>query len=554
MTLNKEKKMIKDGFDNLRRVKDFEKMLNSSPGMMTQFVIDYSGKSIEGANEFRSQGNSIFTKPGHDVCTHYRILKKYNESLAMSPANTEAFAYAHGNRSAILEHIGRYKESITSIDKALEVTRLPSLRIKLLCRKAKCEAVLGLSNGSKYLKQAKSYLNKFKGEKKIKETLTNSIGKTEAFLKDQIHNPPKLHDQDEELIELMSKAESDNSTSHDINYASLSGLCESIGSPLSNELGFRIFLIALKQAGSIQNLRAALESFDKCNGDDRINDLPFDDYRRVYALSSNVLKADLDEIIKDTALQMVVLAKYTSIFRNIFDPRNCSLKRLMNNDDIVFAGALILKFCAIADEHSFENSRFSDCNKVKPCSKSVGDGLISCSIGLKTSLTCRSCVPNARRCLIGNNQIILYSILPIKKGAKIFDSRLSIIDETTPRLERQMMYRDRYGFSCECQACEDNWPVINLKCGLVKYYSEVVSSLSEKDRKVFNDFFWVIRASKDPSDIMSSFLKLPEIVEYSLKEFPLPSKLSAYMIKGLYYFVEGTFGLTKPQITDECNT
>ncbi|KAJ8675817.1 hypothetical protein QAD02_011603 [Eretmocerus hayati] len=160
MTLVKEKELIKKGLMALKDLGNFENLLESPlPPRISELASSRSLKSIE-AEHYRLKGNELFTKNDHDICTHYEIINYYNTSIAAFPLNSEIQALAYGNRSAILEHIERYNESIIAIDRALKITQSLPLKIKLLCRKAKCAAALGLSNEMKYLVQAKSLLDK----------------------------------------------------------------------------------------------------------------------------------------------------------------------------------------------------------------------------------------------------------------------------------------------------------------------------------------------------------------------------------------------------------
>ncbi|KAJ8675813.1 hypothetical protein QAD02_011599 [Eretmocerus hayati] len=319
----------------------------------------------------------------------------------------------------------------------------------------------------------------------------------------------------------------------------------------------RIFITALKQSGGVCKLRAALESFEISKDQEWAKSLPEDDYRHVYALSSNMKQYDLDALIKNTALNLVILAKHTSIFKKVFDPHDFTLDRLMRNDDILYVGAVLLKFCAVCDTHCIDNYRNYDCKKEEPCN-TIGCGLLSWALGTKTSLARRNCVPNIMRCMIESNKVILYSIRPIKRGAQIIDSHASWkysrynIFINVPEAERKADFQERYGFFCECQACVEDWPAMNFEKNFDDFYKEVVPSATEKSLKMLDDFFMLSKRDSDLTLVerISGFSRL---IQHSVENFPLPSKVTAFMIRGFIVFMSLNCEISNQfQIADKC--
>ncbi|KAJ8675820.1 hypothetical protein QAD02_011606 [Eretmocerus hayati] len=562
MTLDKEKELIKKSLKSFKKLKGIDDFLNSPlPYRFSKLIPCISMKSSN-AEELRFQGNDLFNKNGHDTCVHFAILEKYNQSIAFSPLKSETLALAYGNKSAILEHIRQYKESILSIDRAVKITMSAPLKVKLHCRKAKCMMALGLPDFNKNLELAKFWLGKIFAEEKIYKDLTDLINQTKTFIEkfESLKTDEKFaemfgslttREEEPKVPSAVEIAYSEEFGKHLIasrdikpgeilvmektfNSAPFTGLsylycwhCNSflwdtipcdgcalslfcseqckteswekyhsieckvvstifityryISSSCSTFMttessvfkspGMRIFFSALKQSEDVNKLQATLESFD--NSEDRekiLKKLPIDDYRQFYALSSMVRGSDLDAIVKDCALCLIILAKSTSVFEKIFESSDFNVKKLLNNNDILFMGALLLKFCVVADFHGFPNRRKPHCQREgNPC-KSIGCGWISWSLDLKSSLLIRrTCIPNAIRCMMKSNQMILYSILPIKKGAQIFGSILNIFDGAT-KIQRQQVYEQQYGSPCDCRACTENWPVVDYA---ENYYEEV---------------------------------------------------------------------------------
>ncbi|KAJ8675812.1 hypothetical protein QAD02_011598 [Eretmocerus hayati] len=533
--LDKEKKMIKDGLKNLKERGNFEELLNSPPTMY--HILISHPKSNAMAEELRIKGNNFFNQSNHDVCVHYDVISSYNKSVGLAPPNSESLALAHGNRSAIFEHIGKYEESIFAIDKAIRITKSLPLRVKLLCRKSKRAAALGSSDAIEYLAQARSWFNKLDKAEKMKTTLGDIINKTETLIEKKSQNSSRS---DAKILEIQAALA--------IIYYHLQSCDPVKESPLLNQLGMRIFITALKQSGGVLNLRAALESYEISQ--DWAKSVPEADYRRIYALSSNMKMVDLDALVLDSALNLVILAKHTSIFKKVFDPHSFTLDRLMSNDDILYMGAVLLKFCA--------NFRAFDCKREKPCSF-IGCGLLSWSLGIKTSLAYRNCVPNTIRFMIESNKIALYSIRPIKRGAMIIDSRTSLkysylnIFNNVSKVERQVDFQERFGFSCECQACHEDWPAISYENDFGEFYAKEAPFLSEKRLKMLDEFCTLSKTNSDLT-LAERISRFSRLIQQSLEESPLPSKLTAFIIRGFIALMHMTCGFPYEfQIANECD-
>ncbi|KAJ8675814.1 hypothetical protein QAD02_011600 [Eretmocerus hayati] len=328
----------------------------------------------------------------------------------------------------------------------------------------------------------------------------------------------------------------------------------------------RIFITAIKQSGNARNLRDVLESCDTdaCNAsllDQNFDEnLPADDYRYVYALSSNVEKNDIAAFVKNTALHLVILAKFTPTFGDIFDRENFDLENLVNNDDILFMGAVLLKYCAVCDFHALGNYRVPDCKEELACGR-PGYGPISWSLGLKTSLARRNCVPNTRRFMIGSNKVILFTILPIEEGAQIIDahsdmnySHLSIFDDV-PKIERQMAFQKRYGFTCGCRSCEEYWPEITYEANYMHQYLQLKTSdsLSEECNKLC-DLFLGFNESFCRSSAAEKMHRFALCIDQCMEVCPLPSEIPACMVRSLCAVMLTSFGyFCQPQVSEKCH-
>ncbi|KAJ8675815.1 hypothetical protein QAD02_011601 [Eretmocerus hayati] len=286
----------------------------------------------------------------------------------------------------------------------------------------------------------------------------------------------------------------------------------------------------------------------------RMGDFPIDEYRQIYDLHISVRLDDIDELVQDSAIHLVICAKHTSIFKKIFDPDTVTVEKLMNNDDMIFMGALLLRFCIVAEYHSLTSVRRPECEKEKPCDVD-GYGSISSSFGVRTSFASHSCIPNANKCMIKSNQVILYSILPIKKGSRICDSLSPSVFSGAPKRERQKYFEQHHGFSCDCQACQEDWPDIVYEDDILEYFSGVAPTLSGRTLEIVEKFRHELNLAyaSDDSSPMEMLTKFSKLIQDSLDESPLPAKLTAFMIRWFAVLFDYTQGFpNRSRVSDEC--
>ncbi|KAJ8675818.1 hypothetical protein QAD02_011604 [Eretmocerus hayati] len=143
--------------------------------------------------------------------------------------------------------------------------------------------------------------------------------------------------------------------------------------------------------------------------------------------------------------------------------------------------------------------------------------------------------------------------MPIKKGTpEILDSNMNIFDGSS-KLEREVDYRERYGKACECQACKENWTDMKSKSGVHTFYSEVALDSSQKSCKVFRDYSTLLKTNQGISS-MEKLTKFSELIENTIQESPLPSLSTAFVIEGFISFIENPYGMSKPQVSNNCCT
>lgn len=150
-------------------------------------------KSSELAQQIRDVGNKMYTKCNHNASVHEKIWDSYLCSKALAPKNSEALATAYSNMSVLLFHLCKYEDCIKDVDRALKISTSFFLKVKLLCRKAKCLAALGSSSETdSLLGAAKNCLKEISDEDNNKEELSLLIIKAEVSLENSRTNL-KIH-------------------------------------------------------------------------------------------------------------------------------------------------------------------------------------------------------------------------------------------------------------------------------------------------------------------------------------------------------------------------
>ncbi|OXU29326.1 hypothetical protein TSAR_006528 [Trichomalopsis sarcophagae] len=236
------------------------------------------------------------------------------------------------------------------------------------------------------------------------------------------------------------------------------------------QLAIRCIALGITEAGSVENLKAQIKSFDECQDvtkgflkNEKIQSMGF---MSIYALSRNISIKSVHKHLENTAKVMRALVERTVWLKEKCDFNDC--KKLKKNENAIFLAALFLRLSKIAhvNKHQMWNSSFCrnkqkrlDCWKNECCSRGVYLAPI-------TALLNHSCDPNARRCYSLDHKVIVYATKSIEKGSQIFDCYQEEFYERT-KAERCDMLSTTYNFDCDCEACTREWP--NL-IGLAEFY------------------------------------------------------------------------------------
>ncbi|KAL6259901.1 hypothetical protein P5V15_009812 [Pogonomyrmex californicus] len=217
-------------------------------------------------------------------------------------------------------------------------------------------------------------------------------------------------------------------------------------------LSIRLAVLALREAGSIKELRTMIKEIDECD-DPRMKaffrdgKLHSDKYISVYSLVTNTEKRAISDLFRrslDTSFILYFLATRTVIFGAKL-PEDLSL--LEKNNDVTFVGGLILRHQQIipSNMHTFGEEQ----------------GLEHVERGIAAmpflSLFNHSCNPNILR-HSRSKHIVIYAMYPIRKGEQLLDNygkHYAIM----PKATRQQKLLKQYYFTCDCTPCQEDWPL-----------------------------------------------------------------------------------------------
>ncbi|XP_011304229.1 SET and MYND domain-containing protein 4-like [Fopius arisanus] len=217
----------------------------------------------------------------------------------------------------------------------------------------------------------------------------------------------------------------------------------------------RLLIKGWREAGGWENLRQMMEEIES-NSDLRTkgftsNILDSSKYSSVITLSTCAEKRSMEDLFRlsvGAATLTYILATMTNIFG---DKLPGERDILLGHPWVIFAGAMILKHTQI---HSVNSQMFCEWDPKESTSWTRAMALIPLY-----GLINHSC-DNSVNYTSHGRYMALHTIRPIKQGEQIFDHR-GVSFARIPRLERKAQRRQRFYFICNCQACEEDWPLYN---------------------------------------------------------------------------------------------
>ncbi|KAJ8679987.1 hypothetical protein QAD02_015774, partial [Eretmocerus hayati] len=195
----------------------------------------------------------------------------------------------------------------------------------------------------------------------------------------------------------------------------------------------KIFFKALGEAGSVGQMQAELKLLDDSSDEltkGFTSDGEFSSYKSLYSLP--IRSFDLDDYAFSigcaNAIVLVALAKHSKVFKKSYDYNE--MKKLRKNDEAVFVGALLLKFCLdisslcviakLIDPSENNLPKQDDVRKDLETLIELDKDKVDpdSSVPLVTRLITGGCVPNVQICPTFGNKFILHALQPIKAGSQ----------------------------------------------------------------------------------------------------------------------------------------
>ncbi|KAJ8682886.1 hypothetical protein QAD02_018678 [Eretmocerus hayati] len=301
-------------------------------------------------------------------------------------------------------------------------------------------------------------------------------------------------------------------------------------------------------------LHCDTEPLLKSRDESMLPDLKLEGYKHFYSLRGNAFPDEDAKLIRHAALSLVGLAKYSSIFGSKFNSKN--IDRLMRDDDAVYIGALFLKTSRIMvlnlhmtflqSEDCKTPRHYQQIYKASICtSECCGKDAL---VALKASSITISCCPNVDRCWTYNNSSLVYALKPIKKGEQLTYGIKSIYCSYAPISERQKVFRKRYGFDCDCEACVANWTEKDFKDVLPKHFPP-------KMTRVMTEFLELReRMGSKPDEDIQLLAKTKEILEEFWKYLSLPSSLLIHGVLHLIKLYITVYGTRPAEVPEKCDS
>lgn len=465
------------------------KELNLLPTLITV------AKSEKVSSHYRILGNESFK-----VHNDYIAWQYYNLSLLFAPLQTENYIFAVANRSAVLCALKKYGDALYDIDVVRSIPNYPSqLTSKLLKRRQSCEVGLLTQRLSDYkLKRreiednlkfrhpthanylcASSVLQVVSNETMGRHVIaTEDIAPGEVIAKESPYFPLLLRSQ---TLFSCSNCMSRTANLYPCSHCCFTFYCSKECNknawedyhriecpilPTLYDMKFtKIELLALRTVIKARLEHKDWESFYKMleEADLRVN-TPLQGhvfkkgtwiysskyYQSIHTLSTNVEKRSISDIFQKavTAVAFLhLLEGYTDFFKDKDDRSyRCIAKLLLQHI-----------MTSPTNMHTISSN----------CEDEIGNVMNEISLGSAPyaflSLINHSCAPNVvRYTKLGLTETMLIALRPIKKGMQLFDN-YGFHHALSERASRQKMLKSQYKFTCNCEACVNNWPTyLNL--------------------------------------------------------------------------------------------
>ncbi|XP_014217935.1 uncharacterized protein LOC106646403 [Copidosoma floridanum] len=311
-------------------------------------------------------------------------------------------------------------------------------------------------------------------------------------------------------------------------------------------MALHLIVTEWRKHGSVAKLKSFVKNIDKkkdyFSGKLVDNKVLHDNKLEIIYFTLKNSSLELPEIDIEVATDMLVsLAVNTTFFGKNFC--TAKYKNLANDGDIVFIGALILKFIYLSTFSVIMSKIAVSQRDTDPAGECMG-------ICLPTiyNVFGHNCDPNVTRA-VRDNKLIIYAIKPIKKNEQMFVSQ-SESYRVCMKPIRQMNLKKSFGITCKCQACQENWlPTSNIALNMIEVFPTNFDKILFKtplERHLFKKHETVLLC-KDYIDPNMKFteemaLDVGQSVATAVRELPQPSYITSLLIRSLIYIFLNLYG------------
>ncbi|CRL03055.1 CLUMA_CG016778, isoform A [Clunio marinus] len=517
-------------------------------------------KSDKISEALRNEGNKLYGEK-----RFYHAMLKYNESLCHTPLTSVNLGLAYANRSAIYFELRLYEKCLKNIKLAID-HNYPCEKLNVLNhREEKCNEMkhqkLAIINPWNFFKLTYKSHKKLHG---VADCLQVRIN--EKYGKHIITTKP-LHVGDIIAIEkpfcsvLLSeskflKVDKENKfqrcrnclKDNQLDLIPCSGCCEVMfcsdkchqeanerfhkyECPVMNlllksgsvNIALQIFFIALSACdGSIENLQNFMLETENTNS------TVFD-----YNFSQDSFVSNTKNYLKCLTSLTRSQRKFCIQAHDDILSTHPQLKNMWNENQ-EFIRNFIQKQCQINDQYfhgifggSLTKTGNENLDFFSTHQKSIGSGWFPFC-----SLINHSCAPNVTRVSV-EGKVVLVVCRPIAEGSQLFDCYKANFNKQ-PKSSRQMTLLKEFNFTCDCEACDKNYPappILPIKdIKIVKFgkktEEEIVNLKGGQSLKRYHDCCEVIDKNHDQNfpSLELSLLQMCQAM-YQLKQNHLISQI-----------------------------
>ncbi|KAJ8667068.1 hypothetical protein QAD02_008730 [Eretmocerus hayati] len=184
-----------------------------------------------------------------------------------------------------------------------------------------------------------------------------------------------------------------------------------------------------------------------------------------------------EEISKHAAKLVYYLALFTEMFGKKLDANDDILE--FEQDDVLFIGSLISRMYHMIITNQFGLAELRNVRSRKEAPMIQNQEGLGTAVAPFTSYLNHACLLNVASCMTDDGCMIIFAVLPIKKGSQIFKKYMNrIACDECPKDKRRYVMKEKYGISdCKCIACIENLPTV--------YEAPEIHRIT-KDREILN--------------------------------------------------------------------